>query len=167
MLEIVSDLGVLLQSSYLFLRYFTWDRITSIQWNYWEVTWSRISLETGKLLIQSLKCLFQILLRWTYSEDFRDVNFSHVCIKHKKSRVNLLKKKNCIHCKNWYLRKASLTIAILAKYFKNRISEFWSEIPFTANLYDTETSQMICNTNKITGFFMIRVSTEICFRIDF
>ena len=26
---------------------------------------------------------------------------------------------------------------------------------------------MICNTNKITGFFIMRVSTEICFQIDF
>ena len=68
---------------------------------------------------------------------------------------------------NWYLRKASLTIAVLVKYFKNCISQFWSEIPFARNLYNTENSQMICNTNKITGFLMIRVSTEICFRIDF
>ena len=37
----------------------------------------------GKLLIQSLEWSFQILSKWTYSEDLRDVNFSHVCMKHK------------------------------------------------------------------------------------
>ena len=39
--------------------------------------------EEGKLLIQSLEWLPQILSKWTYSEDLRDVNFSHVCMKHK------------------------------------------------------------------------------------
>ena len=47
---------------------------------------------TGKLLIQSLEWLIQILSNWTYSEDLCDVNFAHVRIK-QKPRVNLSKKK--------------------------------------------------------------------------
>ena len=39
----------------------------------------------------SLELLLQILSRQTCSEDLRNVNFSHVCMKHK-PRVNLLKK---------------------------------------------------------------------------
>ena len=32
--------------------------------------------------------------------------------------------------------------------------------PFSKNSYHTETSQMICNTNQATGFYMIRIFTE-------
>ena len=44
--------------------------------------------DTGKLLIQSLEWLFQILSKCLYPEDLSDVNFSYACIKHKPG-VNL------------------------------------------------------------------------------
>ena len=38
---------------------------------------------------------------------------------------------------------------------------------FQYKLVKQENPQRIRNTNKITGFFMVRVSAEICFRTDF
>ena len=46
----------------------------------------------GKLLLQSLEWLFQILSKSTYSEDLSDVNFSRFCIK-REPRVNVTDQK--------------------------------------------------------------------------
>ena len=45
--------------------------------------------------------------------------------------------------------------------------KIWSEIPFSENRYHIETSQLICNANQLTGFYMMWFFTGRCFRIDF
>ena len=54
---------------------------------------------TGKLLIQSLEWLIQILSNWTYSEDLCDVNFAHVRIKQKPV---LTYQKEKLHSHFWF-----------------------------------------------------------------
>ena len=41
-----------------------------------------------------------------------------------------------------------------------------SRIPFSKNLYHMETSQLICNTNQLHGFYMIQFFTERNFQTD-
>ena len=42
-----------------------------------------------------------------------------------------------------------------------------SEMPFSKNSYHIETSQLICKALQLTGFYIIRVFSEKCFRTDF
>ena len=42
-----------------------------------------------------------------------------------------------------------------------------AEIPFSKNAHHTETSELICFANQLTGFYMTRVLTERYFRTDF
>ena len=50
--------------------------------------------------------------------------------------------------------------------WKNIIIVF-SEIPFSKNSYRTEASQLIWKALQLIGFYMIRVFSKRCFRIDF
>ena len=53
------------------------------------------------------------------------------------------------------------------KAFVNRKIIVCSKIPFSKNLHHIETSQLICSSNQLTGFYMIRVFTERCFTADY
>ena len=49
------------------------------------------------------------------------------------------------------------------KVFCNHNSDF----PFSRNMYNRETSQIIYNTNRITGSLIMRVSIETLFQMEF
>ena len=41
------------------------------------------------------------------------------------------------------------------------------ELPFINNPYRIEISQLICNVNQLTGFYMIQVFMERCFPTNY
>ena len=53
---------------------------------------------------------------------------------------------------------------VFKTFFIYQNTNFWTEIPFSKNLYHIETTQLICNTNQLTGFSMIRIFTGRFFR---
>ena len=48
-------------------------------------------------------------------------------------------------------------------FFLKQQVKVCSEIPFSKNSYHIETSQLVCKTTQLTGFYMIQVFTERCF----
>ena len=53
---------------------------------------------------------------------------------------------------------------VFKTFFIYQNTNLWTEIPFSKNLYHIETTQLICNTNQLTGFSMIRIFTGRFFR---
>ena len=64
----------------------------------------------------------------------------------------------------------SILSSVLVKivYMCKKISiNVCSQVPFSKNPHYTKTSQMICLTNQLAGFYTVRVHTEKYFQTDF
>ena len=62
-----------------------------------------------------------------------------------------------------------IIIIIILRYRvgNERVNIIRSEIPFGVDSYRIETSQFICILNQLPGFYIVRVSAEGNYRIDF
>ena len=77
------------------------------------------------------------------------------------------------HFSNFLIKKINfwfwmcLKLTIITTFNEKNIIIVCSKIPFNKSYYHIETSQLIWKALQLTGFYIIRVFSERCFRIDF